>query len=107
MPIFDIRFIHKSLSQLPHPPAGCQEYRDTLCPHLRALVYPKRITLALRCTIKNKRIYETLGTFPLLSVDAARQPGHSGIQNNEIDAEYTRKGTLRNVRHKLLSRRTK
>ena len=73
MPIIDIRFSHKSLSQLPHPPAGCQEYRDTLCPHLRALVYPKRITLALRCTIKNKRIYETLGTFPLLSVDAARQ----------------------------------
>ncbi|MGL5668452.1 MAG: hypothetical protein ACRDD9_20270, partial [Shewanella sp.] len=64
MPILDLRFSNKALQQLPHPNSGCQEYRDTQCRALRALVYPQRITLALRATIQNRRIYKTLGSFP-------------------------------------------
>ncbi|HFI7838138.1 TPA: hypothetical protein ACGSEP_004504, partial [Escherichia coli] len=41
--------------------------------NLRALVYPNRITLAFRATINNQRIYETLGQFPQLCVEDARQ----------------------------------
>lgn len=73
MPILDLRFSNKSIHQLPHPLTGCQEYRDIQCQNLRALVYPKRITLAFRATIKNQRIYETLGQFPQLCVEDARQ----------------------------------
>ncbi|ECI4870455.1 site-specific integrase [Salmonella enterica subsp. enterica] len=73
MPILDLRFSNKSLQQLPSPLKGCQEYRDSQCPHLRALAYPNRITLAFRATIKNQRIYKTLGIFPLLNVETARQ----------------------------------
>lgn len=73
MPILDLRFSNKSIHQLPHPLTGCQEYRDIQCQNLRALVYPKRITLAFRATIKNQRIYETLGEFPHLSIEDARQ----------------------------------
>ena len=72
MSIIDLRFSTKSLQQLPHPKIGCQEYRDIHCPHLRALVYQNSITLAFRATINNQRIYETLGTFPLLGVEDAR-----------------------------------
>lgn len=72
MSIIDLRFSTKSLQQLPHPTTGCQEYRDIHCPHLRALVYPNQITLAFRATINNQRIYETLGSFPLLGVEDAR-----------------------------------
>ncbi|MDA6932817.1 hypothetical protein OSL75_10940, partial [Escherichia coli] len=50
MPILDLRFSNKSIHQLPHPLTGCQEYRDIQCQNLRALVYPKRITLAFRAT---------------------------------------------------------
>ncbi|HFG0097395.1 TPA: tyrosine-type recombinase/integrase [Escherichia coli] len=64
---------NKSLHQLPHPLTGCQEYRDIHCQNLRALVYPNRITLAFRATINNQRIYETLGQFPQLCVEDARQ----------------------------------
>ncbi|EMB0473203.1 site-specific integrase, partial [Escherichia coli] len=73
MPILDLRFSNKSIHQLPHPLTGCQEYRDIQCQNLRALVYPKRITLAFRATIKNQRIYETLGEFPHLCIEDARQ----------------------------------
>lgn len=73
MPILDLRFSNKSLHQLPHPLTGCQEYRDIHCQNLRALVYPNRITLAFRATINNQRIYETLGQFPQLCVEDARQ----------------------------------
>ncbi|WP_252500820.1 hypothetical protein [Escherichia coli] len=72
MSIIDLRFSTKSLQQLPHPTTGCQEYRDIHCPHLRALVYPNQVTLAFRATINNQRIYETLGSFPLLGVEDAR-----------------------------------
>lgn len=85
MPILDLRFSNKALQQLPHPNSGCQEYRDTQCRALRALVYPQRITLALRVTIQNRRIYKTLGSFPLLSVDSARQHVLSLLANtNEL-----------------------
>lgn len=73
MPILELRFSNKSLHQLPHPLTGCQEYRDIHCQNLRALVYPNRITLAFRATINNQRIYETLGQFPQLCVEDARQ----------------------------------
>ncbi|EFC1356214.1 tyrosine-type recombinase/integrase [Escherichia coli] len=73
MPILDLRFSNKSIHQLPHPLTGCQEYRDIHCQNLRALVYPNRITLAFRATINNQRIYETLGQFPQLCVEDARQ----------------------------------
>ena len=73
MPILDLRFSNKSIHQLPHPLTGCQEYRDIHCQNLRALVYPNRITLAFRATINNLRIYETLGQFPQLCVEDARQ----------------------------------
>ncbi len=73
MPILELRFSNKSLHQLPHPLTGRQEYRDIHCQNLRALVYPNRITLAFRATINNQRIYETLGQFPQLCVEDARQ----------------------------------
>lgn len=73
MSVLDLRFSHKSLSQIPSPTHGCQEYRDTQTPNLRALVYPRKITLAFRATVKNQRIYETLGTFPQLSISDARE----------------------------------
>ena len=60
-------------TNFPHPLTGCQEYRDIHCQNLRALVYPNRITLAFRATINNQRIYETLGQFPQLCVEDARQ----------------------------------
>ncbi|HCX4180618.1 TPA: site-specific integrase [Escherichia coli] len=73
MPILELRFSNKSLHQLPHPLTSRQEYRDIHCQNLRALVYPNRITLAFRATINNQRIYETLGQFPQLCVEDARQ----------------------------------
>lgn len=78
MPITNLNLTKRELDSLPPPANGKQQvYRDASLKHLHVYRYPQSIAFVFEVTHRYNRIFETLGTYPQLSIQEARDATHA------------------------------
>lgn len=87
MPIIHLHFTRKALDVLPPPENGKQqEYKDITQPHLRVMRYPQSISFLFKATHRYQPISETLGTYPYMSIQDARDAVYQRMQELHSDS---------------------